>query len=70
MLAFLRLFLKFYLADTPHLKMRSILKVGSEQLPHFYLSSCPLYRKFILSCPQALQFIIIKYLKVKNKLVK
>ena len=23
-------------------------------LPHFYLSSCPVYRKSILSCPQAL----------------
>ena len=30
--AFLSLFLKFYLADTPTSKMRSILEVGSEQL--------------------------------------
>ena len=32
MLAFLRLFLKFYLVDTPHREMRSILEVSSEQL--------------------------------------
>jgi hypothetical protein len=32
MLAFLELFLKFYLADTPTSKMHSILEVGSEQL--------------------------------------
>ena len=32
MLAFFRLFLKFYLADTPTSEMRSILEVGSEQL--------------------------------------
>ena len=38
MLAFLSLFLKFYLADTPHRRnARSILEVGSEQLPLFYL---------------------------------
>ena len=36
MLAFLRLFLKFYLADTPRrAEMRSILEVGSEQLHVF-----------------------------------
>ena len=39
MLAFLSLFLKFYLADTPHRRMRSILEVGSEQLHSFYLFS-------------------------------
>ena len=32
MLAFLELFLKFYLADTPTSKMHGILEVGSEQL--------------------------------------
>ena len=32
MLAFLKLFLKFYLADTPHRRNASILEVGSEQL--------------------------------------
>ena len=34
MLAFFRLFLKFYLADTPTSEMHSILEVGSEQLHH------------------------------------
>ena len=32
MLAFLKLFLKFYLADTPHRRNASILEAGSEQL--------------------------------------
>ena len=32
MLAFLKLFLKLYLADTPHRRNASILEVGSEQL--------------------------------------
>ena len=32
MLAFLKLFLKFYLADTPHRRNACILEVGSEQL--------------------------------------
>ena len=36
MLAFFRLFLKFYLADTPTSKMRSILEVSSEQLQIIY----------------------------------
>ena len=36
MLAFFRLFLKFYLADTPTSKMRSILEVSSEQLQIVY----------------------------------
>ena len=36
MLAFFRLFLKFYLADTPTSKMRSILEVSSEQLQELY----------------------------------
>ena len=37
MLAFLSLFLKFYLADTPHRRNRSILEVSSEQLRLFNL---------------------------------
>ena len=30
--AFLRMFMKFYLADTPHRRNARILKVGSEQI--------------------------------------
>ena len=40
MLAFFRLFLKFYLADTPTSKMHSILEVSSEQLQYFGLTVC------------------------------
>ena len=37
MLAFLKLFLKFYLADTPHRRNASILEVGSEPVSYTHL---------------------------------
>ena len=38
MLAFLRLFLKFYLADTPH-RMCSILEVGEQLQKNYFWSA-------------------------------